>query len=434
MIKRELLKDTAELKISISAPSDRWESVLNKAEKKLISKVQIKGFRKGKVPVDKARAFIDPAKLLELAIQYIIPELETESRTNIMDDDQVIDGPVYNIAKVSKDELEIEFLYPVYPEIKLPDYKKLKTKYQVDPVSKEDVQAQIDKLLQTRGTYSDVDGPIEKNDVINFDFKGFIENEAFEGGEASDFDLKIGSGQFIPGFEEQLIGLKKEEEKDIIVTFPKEYHVPAFANKEATFKVKINKIKRNTPAELSNKFVEDLKIPNVTTISQLEDYLEDLTKRENVEKSRVEFSRAAIEELGSQVSLPISTKLLGNEMQRLSDTFKQTLKTQGFTLEEYLRVTKFTTQDIDDQVKTEATKLLKNAFIYAEIAKQEALVPTDEEINQYLENLSKLSGRSIEDLKTHVSLKDLHIEITNRKVLDKLIEYNSKATKETKSK
>ncbi|MDW2852649.1 trigger factor [Mesomycoplasma ovipneumoniae] len=430
MITREFLPNSAELKIKLVADPQKWVEYYEKAEKRQVAKVSLRGFRKGKVPLEKARPYLNPQSVFELALRMYLPELEKQAFSNVMDSDNVIESPVFNIVQMDKNTLEIEFLYPVYPEIKLPEYQNLKTKYVVKQVTKDDIEIQKQKLLESKGKFVNVDRPVKMGDIINFDFKGFIDDQPFEGGEAQDFELRIGSNSFISGFEEQLVGLEIEKEADIHVVFPEDYHVPAYASKKARFHVKINRIKESRPAKLTNDFVASLKIPNVETISQLEVYLEDLTKRENIEKARIEFQKNALVEIVDQVEIPLATKLINAEVNRLNETFNSTLKQQGFTLEEYCRITKFTEQDIYNQLEAEARKLLKNSFIFAEIAKLEGLVPTQQDYDEQIAMLSRFTGKSVEELNETIPHSEIQINITNKKVVDKLIEYNSEKVEE----
>ncbi|MXR05835.1 trigger factor [Mesomycoplasma flocculare] len=425
MVTREFLPKSAELKIKLSADPKKWAEFYDKAEQRQAAKVSLRGFRKGKVPLEKARPYLNSQAVFQLALRMFLPELEKQAFTSVIDSDNVIESPVFNIVNMDKNNLEIEFLYPVYPEIKLPDYKNLKTKFIIKKITNKDIEKQKQKLLETKGKFVDVKRPAKAGDVIHFDFKGFIDDEPFEGGEAENFELRIGSNSFISGFEEQLIGLKIKEETDINVTFPKDYHVPAYANKQARFRVKINKIKENQPAKLTNDFVASLKIRDVETISQLEVYLKDLTQRENIERTRIDFQKNALAEIVNQVEIPLSRKLITTEINRLSETFNSTLTQQGFTLEEYCRITKFTEKDIDDQLEAEARKLLKNSFIFAEIAKLEGLVPTQQDYDEQIEKLAKFTGKSVQELNETIPHSEIQINITNKKVIDKLIEYNT---------
>lgn len=436
MLKREILPKTAELKITAEADKNLWQKSISKAFEKKAANIQIKGFRKGKVPLEKAKQYIELGSVIELATREALPTLLKEASSNIMDDDHVIDfEPFIQVIESTAETLKVNFLFPIYPEIKLSDYKNLETKFEIPVVTKEDVKGQIDRLLAARGKHIDVDRAIKNGDLINFNFKGFIDNKPFEGGEAEDFDLKIGSKSFIEGFEDQLIGLKKGESKSIDVVFPADYHIPAYASQPAVFKVKINNVKENQPAKLTNDFVAELKIDNVTTISQLESYLEDLTKREKMEIARSAFQKTAFAEILKSVEIPISNKLLDREMSRIYDSFNETLKSQGFTIDEYLKITKFTNKDIFEQVNQQATLSLQTSFVFAEIAKRESLAVLDKELDEELQRFGLITGKKADELKTNpTALQHLQMNITNRKVLDKLIEWNSNSSSKSKDK
>ncbi|WP_434333885.1 trigger factor [Mesomycoplasma hyorhinis] len=425
MLKRELLTESSELKITLQPEEALWKKMQAKAEAKLTKNLKIDGFRKGSVPPKLAKKHISEASILREAVSLITPELETQARQNVMADDNVLDGPIYKIEDISQTKLEISFLYPVYPTLNLPDYKNLKTKFVEPKVSKEDVDKQVQKLLESGAAFQESKQPVKNSDIVNFNFKGFIDGNAFEGGEADHFDLKIGSGNFIAGFEEQLVGMKKGKKKEIFVTFPENYHVTAYAGKEAKFKIKINKITELILPKLDEEFVKKLALEDVKTEKDLREYLSKLTFNEKLEQNRVAFQREAFAEIQKQVQIPISEKLLLNEMKRLEKLFESNLKSQGFTLKEYLEITKFTEEDIKLQMRTESINLLKNAFIYAEISKLEQIFARPEDYEFEYGKLAKFYKKPVEEVKKTFPLTQLQVNITNSKVLDKLIEYNS---------
>ncbi|QJB70979.1 trigger factor [Mycoplasma sp. 1654_15] len=425
MVKRELLAESSELKITVKPEENVWKKTQEKANKALIKNLKVDGFRKGSVPANIAKKYISEASILREAVSLIAPELETEARKNIIEDDNVLDSPIYKIEDISTSNLEISFLYPVYPTLNLPDYKHLKTKFIEPKVGKEDIDLQIQRLLETSAATQETDKPIKKRDIVNFNFKGFIDGQAFEGGEAENFDLKIGSGSFIAGFEDQLVGMKKGDKKEITVTFPENYHVTAYAGKEAKFKIKINQVNELVLPKLDEEFIKKLSLEDVKNEKDLRAYLEKLTFNEKLEQNRVIFQKESFAEIQKQVQIPISEKLLLNEIRRLEKLFENNLKSQGFTVKEYLEITKFTEEDIKLQMRTESINLLKNAFIYAEIAKLEKIFATAADYDIEYGKLAKFYGKSIEDIKKTFPLAQLQVNITNSKVLDKLIEYNS---------
>lgn len=432
MTKREILKDQSELKISVSIEGQDWKDAQAKAKKDLLKNLSIPGFRKGKVPAAKAEALINKAEVLRKACNLVLDKVEKLTTEQIMEDDKVLDGPSYVIDSVDEKSLEISAFYPVYPTIKIADYKKLKTKIDEVKVSKKDVDSQIDRILETNSLVVDAKGPVKSGNVVIFDFKGFIDDKPFDGGEAEDFELKIGSGNFIPGFEDALIGFKKGEKKDIFVKFPENYHAKEYAGKDARFAINLKEIKTFDKPKLDDSFVADLKIPNVNTVKELEKHLENLTLQEKEEQAKVKFQKEAFAEILKTTEVPVARKLIENETTRLLKQFESNLKQQGFNKKEYLELTKLTEEDLKSELSKEAVHNLKNAFVYAEISRLENIIAREEDYAQEYEKLAKLYGMDVESIKGVISPAQLQIPITNQKVIARLIEFSKGKTTKVK--
>ena len=285
----------SELKIIVPIDKKVWKQEQEKAFNKLVKNVKIKGYRAGKAPIEVAKKAISTGQIWEEAISKLLNVAVKDAAKEIDEKkDIILDSPTYAVEKVTNDELEITFIYPIFPEFKIKDWEKYKIefKYPNEKEIKESVKKQIDDLL-SRGTLllpkEGEDAKVENGDIIIFDFKGFIGDEAFEGGEAEKYELKIGSNAFIPGFEEQLVGKKLGWDGEITVKFPDNYYKEDFRNKDAKFKIKIHEIKHHDKQKLDEAFIKSLNIKNVTTEKELNDYLDDLTKREITEKNRMKF-------------------------------------------------------------------------------------------------------------------------------------------------
>jgi trigger factor len=351
----------------------------------------------------------------------------------INDDEIILDNPTYTVEKVTNEELEIIFIYPLFPDFKLKDYKKLGISLdneETEAKLKKSVTAQEEKLLSKTAVLLPKKGKevkVEEGDTIVFDFKGFNDGEAFEGGEAEDFELKVGSGSFIPGFEDKLIGLKLGHEGSINVTFPKDYHVDDLAGKEVEFKLNIKEIKTLDLPKLDEDFIKTLHIKNVTNAKELNAYLTDLTKRENAEKSRIKFKNEVFSRLLDQNEIPVPKTLVLKEVQTLMKRFEDSLKQQGMSKKEYLSMSKLTGEDITKELTVEAEKNIATSLLYAHLAKEENLEAKDSDYQEHYEKLAQLYN--IEDIKMIEGMlpKDkIEPQIVNDLVIDMLIKYNNK--------
>ncbi|MGY6171808.1 trigger factor [Candidatus Mycoplasma pogonae] len=424
-LRREVDKKTSELKVYVEVDSNVWKEQQAKTKKTLLKNVVVPGFRKGKAPAAQAEARVSQAEVLEKAVNKLLPEVAEAAAKEVTKDDIVLDQPSYTINKITADELELVVIYPVFPEIDLKGYKDTGIKFEEPTVTEEDVKEQTAKMLKQHAVQVSVDGPVKMYNTIIFDFEGFIDGQPFEGGTAEDFELKIGSGHFIPGFEDALIGKEKGFEGEINVTFPENYHMKDYAGKPAIFKVKIKDIKDYDLPELNDEFITSLSIPNVKTLAELNTYLKDLTERERTEAEREKFRQKLFENIMKETELVFPKSLLLKEMQKVNTTFEGSLKEQGFSRKEYLELTGLSEDQIAEQVEMEAVKNLKTSLIFADVAKKENLEATEEDYKEEYTKLAKIYNiPKVEDLEAMLPKQNLQIPILNRKVVDKLIELN----------
>lgn len=423
-IKKDLNLKSAELKFDVVVEPQKWEDAQQKSKKELIQNVSIPGFRKGKVPADKAEKLVSSYQVMEKAINKLIPTVLQEVVKEISNEDKVIGEPSVSVIKFEKTELELTVTYPVYPTFELKGYKDGKVKFVEETFTDEDIENQKRRMLESRSVSVPTKDAIQKGDKVTFDFTGYIDGEKFEGGEAEDFELTIGSGQFIKGFEESLIGHKSGWEGDIKVKFPKDYYMKQYAGKEAKFEIKIKEVKRFDYPVLDEEFIKSLGLKDIETEAQLNDYLKDLTKREKYEQSRTKFQNKIFKHIIESTEFPIHESLILAEVKNLNAKFDKSLKDQEITREEYKNLTKFDEEEIGRQLKEEALKNLKNSLIFVEINKKENLELTEEDYDKEYASLAKLYHVEIDMIKQVMPKQNLELNLVNRKVIDYLIEAN----------
>ena len=426
MAKRELNKKNAELSITVSATKEAWKAEQEKAFNALSKNLIIKGFRKGSVPAAIAKKEIAQQDIFAKAMKKQLDELVKVAAKEIKSDEAILDSPTYQVNKISDSDLEVTFVYPLYPEVTLPDYTKMGVQLSPTKIGAKVVDEEITKLLEQHALLIDKKGAVAKNDTVFFDFEGYVDGKQFEGGKADNYELVIGSGQFIEGFEDQMIGLKKGDKKDVKVSFPKEYQVPELAGKPATFKVVVNEIKSKETPELNDEFVKEAGIPKAKTVVELKKYIEEIFTEQEKQNARGAFQQKIFAKIRTGATIPLPGALVYKEMQNVAKSFMEDIKKQNITLDQYLQMSGMDQAKLETQFKTQAELRLNDSLIYAEIAKSQKIELTDKDYDAELIKLAKVYGQSVDALKGMITREQMQIPMTNDKVLDYLIKVNKK--------
>ncbi|UOQ46229.1 trigger factor [Halobacillus salinarum] len=408
--------------LTVEVPASEFDQALDKAFKKVVQQVQVPGFRKGKVPRKLFEQRFGVESLYQDALDIVLPEAYSKAveETGI----EPVDRPEVDVKEIEKGkDLVFTADVTVKPEVKLGEYKGLEVEELSTEVTEEDVQNEL-KQLQERQAELVVkeDGEVEDGDTVVMDFEGFVDGEAFEGGQADNYSLEIGSGSFIPGFEEQLVGKKTGEEVDVNVTFPEEYHAEELAGKEALFKVKIHEIKGKELPELDDEFAKDVdeeveSLEELTTKTR--ERLEEQKKTEAENHKRDTLVQKAAE--NAEVDVPDA--MVDTELDRMVNEFEQRLQMQGMTKDMYFQ---FTGQDEDalrEQMKEDAAKRVKTNLTLEAISEAEEVAASEEDVNAELENMASTYQTDVEQLtqmlggNTDMIKEDLKI----RKAIDVLV-------------
>lgn len=399
---------------------------MQKAQDELIKNVSIKGFRKGSVPRDLALKHIKAADTYSHAIKDELETLGKEAAKEITKEHFIIDGPTYIVENVDDKNLEIKFVYPVYPQITLADYKKINAKYEEKSVDDKVIKGELDRIKKMKMIKKQKTGNIAKGDVVKFDFEGFIDNKPFPGGKAEKFELEIGSNKFIPGFEDQMIGLKQGSAEDIKVTFPETYHEEKLKGKEALFKIKIHEINTQEEPKIDDAFVKTLGIQKVETVASLKSYLKDLFALQFTNEARAKFQREAFDQILKDTKLIIPPALIAKEMKAVAEQMTKNLKAQKLTLEQYMKFTGLDKAKMSTQFRTAAEKRLNDAFVFAEIAKREKISISESDYEREYKKLAKLYHTDEKSIQKMVTKQQMQIPITNDRVIDFLISHSDK--------
>lgn len=425
---RKFNDNKTELIIDYTLEGAEWEEALNKTRKILAKDITIPGFRKGKAPLSEATKRISLVKIFDKTISDNIDDIYRKHiTTQITNEDMLADNvrPKFDVVNLSLEKVVFEFIFPLFPKITIGNYKKIQAKLNSLTLSKEELEETKHQLLTNYVVMLDSNEAIKWNDQVNFDFTGYIDNEKFEGGEAEKFDLVIGSNQFIPGFEEKMIGLKKGETKDLHLTFPKEYHAKNLAGKDVIFKVTIHNIKTPNYPEINEQFLQEIKInPLVKTPADFEKYLEITALKNKLQKNKTNFINSAIEEITSNSKVEMSEIIVDQTANGYYRDFLTQIKQRGVSEKEYIEFSKTTKDEILDLYKKEATKNLIKSYIYGKIVDEEKLHISDEEYDKRIKQLADLYGLKEDQIKTFVPFKNFEQEKLADRIFDKLAQLN----------
>ncbi|WFB60174.1 trigger factor [Paenibacillus sp. BR1-192] len=410
--------------LDVEVDAERVASALDKAFNKVAKKANVPGFRKGKVPRPIFEARFGVESLYQDAIDILLPEVYSEAVEQV--DIFPVDRPEVDIEQFAKGEtFKFKARVTVKPEVKLGEYKGVEVAAVAAEVSDEELSEELERLQQRHAELTVIDeGASQSGDIVVIDFDGSVDGVPFEGGQAERYSLELGSNTFIPGFEDQVIGMATGDFKDVEVTFPETYHAEELANKQAVFKVKVHEIKRKQLPELDDEFAKD-----VSEFDTLDEYKEDLKKqlltRKEQEAQGVRENEA-VEKAAANAEVEIPEAMIQSEVQNMMRDFDNRLRQQGMNLEMFLSFSGQTNADLEGQMKDDAEKRVRNNLVLEQIAKEEKLEVSEEEINKELENMADTYKRSADEIRSILgangSLDSLREELLLRKTIDFLLE------------
>ena len=412
-------KNVVSFEFTVSA--DEFDKGVEKAYRKNVGKINIQGFRKGKAPRKIIERYYGAEIFYEDAVNIVLPD----AYDNAVKENNIfpVDQPEIDIKGEIEKGKDITFTakVTVKPEFELGEYKGVKAQKVTSRVLKKDIEAELEKKREMNSRMVPVeDRPIEKDDVANIDFEGFCDGVPFDGGKGEGFDLTIGSGQFIPGFEEQLIGKSIGDEVDVNVTFPEEYHAEELKGKPALFKVKINSIKVKQLPELDDEFAKD-----VSEFDTLEDLKKDI--KENLSKAGKENAAHKTEEnvinaVCDATEIDIPDAMINSQIDKMLRDFDMNMRYQGLNLEQYLKYTGMTVDKMRAQFKDDAAKNVKTSLVLEKICEAEGIDASEDEINKEYESMAESNGMKIEDIKKYVSEDDVKETIKARNTIKFLVD------------
>ncbi|ASE33936.1 trigger factor [Mammaliicoccus sciuri] len=406
--------------LTVTVPKEEVDKGLDKAFKKVVKQINVPGFRKGKMPRPLFEQRFGVESLYQDALDFILPE----AYGNAVEEAEInpVDRPEIDVTQMEKGkELIFEATVTVEPEVELGDYKGLSIEKQDREVTDEEFNQAIEDAVSRQAELTVKEGEITEGDVVNINFDGYVDGEAFEGGQAEGYDLEIGSGSFIPGFEEQLIGLKANDSKDVVVTFPEEYHAEELAGKEATFKCEVNEVKSKEIPELDDELAQELD----ESVSTVDDYKEKL--RKDLEEAKVNQAEAtekeeAITKATDNAKVDIPEAMVNTELDRMMQEFEQRISQQGLNLELYYQFSGQSEEELKAQMKEDAEKRVKTNLTLRAIADAENIEVSDADVEAEFAKMSEQFGLSVEDIKATLGNNDILVnDLKIQKVIDLLV-------------
>ncbi|HJB05512.1 MAG TPA: trigger factor [Candidatus Merdibacter merdigallinarum] len=408
-------KSTGELVATVEG--ETWKSAQKKAFNKIKRNINIPGFRKGQAPVALIKKQVPVQNILMDAVEEIANQVLSESVEE--HDLWLVARPTLSIDEINEEKVILKFICAVKPEVKLGEYKNLPVKKKATRVTQKEIDAEVERL---RERYADMeikeDGTVENGDTAVIDFEGFKDDVAFEGGKGEDYPLEIGSGSFIPGFEEQLIGMSKGESRDINVTFPENYGAADLAGQPAVFKVTVKDIKCKVLPEANDELVKEAKIKDVETLEDYRAYMKKSLSENKERENEENFTNELLTKIVENAEVEIPDAMIDSETDQMVNEFKQRLSAQGFTLEQFAAVTGQDEEIIRGEMRKDAEKKVNVRLVLEAIAEAEDLTVSDEDIDAELQGIADQYGMPLEQVKQLISNDAVSYDLRQRKALE----------------
>lgn len=386
------------VEVKVTFTTEEWKDAQDKALKKLAKNVKIDGFRQGKAPAKLVKARVGKGAILEEATDIILQK----NYAGILLDNDVhpIGQPEVKIDELTEETLKVTVNAPVAPEVTLGQYKGLEVKKGQVKVTKKEIEAELKNYQnQFAELVIKEEGTVENGDTAVIDFEGFKDGEAFEGGNGENYPLEIGSGSFIPGFEEQLVGMGIDEEKEINVTFPENYQAAELAGQAVVFKVKVHEIKSKILPEIDDELAKDVNIDGIETLADLETYTKEQIKNRKQSEVESKFSDDIFNAVIENTPLEVPEVMVETEVQQMLREVEQNLSQQGLNMELFQQLTGKTTDDMKAEMREQAEKRVKFNLILAEIVKVENIEVSEEELDEEIKEIATYYGREFDEVK-----------------------------------
>lgn len=414
-------KGNSQAELRVTVDGETWKKAQERAFKKIAQNLQLKGFRKGHAPAELVRKRVNPREVLAEAVDAVAQEafnFGLEEYKEI----RLIDRPLLDVEALDEESVSLLFKLTVYPDVELGDYKAVEYKEDKVSVLKKDVDREIENIRQKHAEeVLKEEGKVENGNIAVIDFEGFKDGVAFEGGKGVEYALEIGSGTFIPGFEEQIIGMETEEEKDINVTFPENYGVAELAGQPVVFHVKVDGIKEKVLPELNDEFVQEVNIAeDVKTVDELTKHLKEQMKAQRKSEAEEKATNKLLDDLCEVCKVDIPEIMIEDETQRTFEDYAARIQQQGLSLDMYYRIMGTDEKGFKEQLKPEAEKKVRIRLILEAIADDMKVEVTEDDLKEEYEAMAKQYGMEVDKIKELVPDTYLSDDLKMRKTLEAL--------------
>ena len=398
--------------LTIETSAEEFEAAVNKAYLKMRGKINVPGFRVGKAPRKIIEKMYGAEVFYEEAVNIILPDAyEAAVKEQEL---EVVGYPQVELESCTKDGVVFKCTVAVYPEVKLGQYKGLEAPKAEVKVTAADVNARLKEMADRNSRLVSVERAVKKGDTADIDFEGFDNGVAFDGGKGENFDLEIGSGSFVPGFEDQLIGMKAGEEKDIDITFPENY-TPELAGKPVVFHVKVNEVKEKQVPAIDDEFAKD-----VSEFDTLKDLKADIKKKltaERTESAQRAFEDVLMAKVAEGIEADIPEEMVELQAERMMEQFKQQLASQGIPFDQYLKMTNTAEADFRKQAQGPAADQVKMDLAVEAIIKAEGLEASDEDVESEMKSVAEKYGMDLDTVKKYLRPEDVKEQVIREKVV-----------------
>lgn len=427
MLKAKIDDKSQNVIIRLQCSKEEWKEAQSQAKGDISKTLKVPGFRVGsKIPDHILEKHLDRSKLFNKAIEKMmkkhseIVDQEAE-KTAKKNSKKFFSQPFVDVVKLSDSELEIDFSYPYLPNLKDLKLDGIKTKFIVKKYTEKLVDDEINNFLIKLSVEESTKEPAKKTDHVIIDFKGFIDDVPFEGGEAEKYELVLGSNQFIPGFEDQLIGKKAGWKGSINVTFPSNYFVKQYRDKVCTFEIFIHEVKRHNIPELDLTMIPMFGIPNITTVSELREKMTIITKTKLLDEAKLEFKNSLVSEIIKLNNFSVNDRLLEEKVKKFNNQFNEQLKENKIKRSEYFELTKTNEQDVMDQFKENARIELARELVFSHLIERDAYTPSKEEIEFIYKSFAQQYNYTIEQIKSFTKEDEIKFKIKDEHLTENLI-------------
>ncbi len=384
-------------KLTIEVPAEEFDAAIEQAYQKDKKKISLPGFRKGKAPRKMIEKMYGAGVFYEDAANIVIPKAYSEAAKEC--GEEIVSQPEISVTQIGAGQAFI-FTAEVAlkPAVTLGEYKGVEVEKTPVEVSEEEVDKEVDKERENNSRTIDVDDrAVEKGDIIKLNFEGFVDGTPFEGGKAEDYSLTIGSGSFIPGFEDQLVGAKIGEETEVNVTFPEEYHAAELKGKPAVFKCTVNEIKVKELPEADDEFAKD--VSEFDTLAEYKDDIRAKLLEKKTANAKREKQNKAVAKAVENATMEIPEAMITEQVRRMADDFARRLQSQGLSMDQYMQFTGLTMDALVQQMRPEALKRIQNSLVLETIAKAENIEVSEEKVNEEIEKMAAAYKMEADKLK-----------------------------------